>query len=159
MTDSVLVTQSAPHRFVVTLCGEVDLVLRAQLADANARIAHAVLSAVHLDLRLVTFFSADGLGFLAELLDTVSRDDAALTVGPIPRCVRRAMEITDLDLMDGVDGGQMAEGRDAQYGASGGLWDALTADFSAEEQTNIRQTVVGAAQRQRAAAHDGDQDS
>ena len=115
MIDSVVVTQSAPHRLIVTLSGEIDLMLTAQLADAKAAFARATPRAVHLDLQRVTFFSAGAVGFLAELLGAVVRANAVLTVAPIPDCVHRAIETVEPDLMRRVD-----DGRGSPAGASSG---------------------------------------
>jgi len=160
MIDSVIVTQSAPHRLIVTLCGEIDLMLTTQLADANAVLARATPHAVHLDLQRVTFISAGAVGFLADLFGLIKRADAALTVAPIPDCVHRAIHAVEPDLMRHVDDGRaISDLRDSQYAAQGGIWEALTADFSAEERADLRQTVTRTARRHRSVTRPIDEPS
>jgi anti-anti-sigma factor len=152
MADAVLVFQLAPHRIAVVLRGEIDIALVDQLSRARAEVVRAAPNAVHLDLEQVTFFSAVGLGFLVEVFTTVSHHQATLTVSPVPRCVTRLTEALDRRTIPGTGRRRpVNEFRDAGYAARGGLWDALTAVFSSEEQDALKQTVTGAGHQRLAA--------
>jgi anti-anti-sigma factor len=156
MADCVLVTRSAPHHLVLTLCGEIDLMLAAQLADASSVIARDAPAAVHLDLQRVTFFSARAVGFVAELHDMVSRDHAALTIAPIPECVDRAMRTADPSLtMHLHDSHGPTDAEPGSHSTQGDLGQALAAGFSAEARASIRHTVARTAERERTTTNDG----
>lgn len=94
----------APHyridadqgRFLVHLCGELDLATRRELQEVITAYAARPPSPVVVDLSEVTFLDSTGLGLLIALQRAAARNGCTLWVRKVPPHIARVMRMTGI---------------------------------------------------------------
>lgn len=84
---------------MITLTGEIDLLVNDDLAAAMATAAAAQPADVAVDLDAVTFIGSQALGFLVQLHHLTAEQSRLTTLHRVPKPVRKAMVTVGLDLV------------------------------------------------------------
>jgi anti-anti-sigma factor len=87
-------TRQHRRRYVVTLDGELDLLVAPVLASELRRIEHRSPEMLIVDLRRLTFMDLTGMRLLLSTNEHAHDRGYDLAVVPGPGCVRRLLEIT-----------------------------------------------------------------
>ena len=88
---------STDGRSVVHVSGELDACTAARLRDSLAGLISAGSRHIVVDLAVVSFMGASGLGVLVAASKRLRRDDGKLLLRSAPPSVQKMIEITGLD--------------------------------------------------------------
>ena len=84
---------------MITLSGEIDLLVNDDLEAAMATAAAAQPADVAVDLAAVTFIGSQALSFLVRLHHLTADQSRLTTLHRVPKAVRKAMVTVGLDLV------------------------------------------------------------